>query len=105
MNMIIEQNIFKQLIIDKKIKYKIYNQRIIFLYEIDYNQHKFLPLYYNRIFEYMNLCRTSNSMNNWVIETCPFNYFDKSELKWVNFKYINENIKLFKQQFINNLLN
>jgi len=104
MNMIIEQYKFKQLIFDRKIKYKISNQRIIFIYEIDFNQHKYLPLYYNRVFEYLNLCRTSNSMNNWVIDTCPFNFFDKSELKWINYKYIDENIKLFKQQFINNLL-
>ena len=104
MNMIIEQNKFKQLIIDKKIKYKIFYNRIIFIYEIDYNQHKYLTTYYNRIFEYINLCRISNSMSNLIIESCPYNFFDKSELKWVNYAFINENIKLFKQQFINNLI-
>ena len=44
-------------------------------------------------------------MNNWVIESCPFDYFDKSELKWVNYDFIKKNIKLFKQLFINNLMN
>jgi len=104
MNMIIDYDEFKKLIFDRKIKYKISNKRIIFIYEISYDQHKYLTDYYNRVFEYLNLCRTTNSLNNLVIETCPFNFFDKSELKWVNYEFINNNIKLFKQLFIKNLM-
>jgi ADP-ribose pyrophosphatase YjhB (NUDIX family) len=103
MNMIIQNENFQQLIINDKIRYKINKNRIIFIYKIDYDQHKNLPTYFNNVFEYMNLCRTFNSMKNSVIETCPFDFFDKSELKWVNYEFINKNIKLFKKLFINNL--
>ena len=103
MNMIISQNDFKEIILNNQLQYKINKDKIIFIYKIDYERHKYLPDYFNKVFEYMNLCRTLNSMNNWEIESCPFNYFDKSELKWVNYDFIKKNIKLFKQLFINNI--
>jgi hypothetical protein len=105
MNMIIKQNEFKNLVINNKLNYKIKKDRIIFLYKIEYDRHKFLPENFNNVFEYMNLCRNLNSTNNWVIESCPFDYFDKSELKWVNYDFIKTNIKIFKQLFINSCLN
>ena len=104
MNMIIDQDEFKQEIINNKIKYKIIKNRLIFFYNIDYDTYKNLPIYYNRVFKYINLCQFPTSYNNWAIESCPFNFFDKSELKWVDFTYIQNNISLFKKQFIQHLL-
>ena len=104
MNMIIDQEKLCEEILNKtNIKYKIIKDHIMILYQIDYDKFKDLPTYYNRVFAYINLCRTSNSMNNWIMETCPFDYFNKSELIWINYNFIVKNIKQFKRKFIYNL--
>jgi len=103
MNMVMDQFKFKKLISDNKIKYKINNNWITFLYKVDYNQHMYLPDYYNKVFEYMNLCRNTTSMRFWLVESCPFNFFNKSELKWINYNFIANNLSIFKPLFIENL--
>ena len=104
MNMLIDQEkLCEEILNQTNIKYKIIKNHIMIFYQIDYVKFKNLPTYYNKVFTYINLCRTSNSMNNWIMETCPFEYFNKSELKWVNYTFIKENIKQFKKKFIYNL--
>ena len=104
MNMMDDQEIlYKEFSTSDSIRYKIINNNIILLYKVDYDRFKILPSYYNKVFTYMHLCRTSDSMNNWIMETCPFNYFDKSDLVWANYAFIKQNIKQFKKKFIKSL--
>lgn len=104
MNMLDDQEkIYTELSDHSNIKFKIISNTIILLYEINYERFEHLPTYYNKVFTYMHLCRTSNSMNNWVMETCPFNYFNKIDLIWANYAFIKQNIKQFKKKFISNL--
>ena len=84
MNMITEPFEFEKLVLDNKIPYLVNTDKIIFAYKINYNEHKYLPNYYNKIFNYLSLCMTSNSLNMPIIETCPVGFFDKSEFKWFN---------------------
>ena len=98
-----QESLHKELLDYNNVKFKIIHNNIIILFQVDYDKFKDLPDYYNKVFNYMNLCRTSNSMNNWVMETCPFNYFNKSDLIWANFTFIKQNIRNFKRKFISNL--
>ena len=52
MNMIIDQDEFKQIIFDNKLQYKINKNRITFIYKIDYERHKYLPDYFNKEFKF-----------------------------------------------------
>lgn len=88
MNMIIDSPEFEKLITDNKINYKIDNNNIIFLYKIDYNEFKYIPSYFNKIYNYFFKCTSDSSMNTWNIDSCPIGFMDKSELKWFNFKDI-----------------
>lgn len=79
------------------------NGKIIFAYKIDYDEYKNIPKYYNRIFAYLNLCTTNNTLGHTYIESCPIGFLDKSELKWFGFKEIIDQNKNFSLKFYKNL--
>lgn len=103
MNMIIEPSDFEKLILDNKINYKIDNNNIIFLYKIDYNEFKYIPSYFNRIYNYFFKCTTDSSMNTWNIDSCPIGFMDKSELKWLSYKDIIEQQDKIRKIFFRNM--
>ena len=103
MNMIVEQNEFEKLIIDNKINYKIDNNNIIFLYKIDYNEFKYIPSYFKKIYDYFFKCTTDNSMNTWNIDSCPIGFMDKSELRWFNYRDIIQEQNKIRKIFFRNL--
>ena len=103
MNMIIEPFDFEKMIIDNKVKYIIEQNKIIFLYQINYHKYQNVPEYYGKIFKYLTLCTTSNSMNNWVIESCPLGFLDKSDLYWTNINDIKNNSTNYKKKFLREL--
>ena len=103
MNRLIEPFEFEKLIVDNKIKYVIEHKKIIFLYQVDYKKYCNIPEFYGKIFKYLTLCTTSNSMNNWIIESCPIGFLDKSELYWTNKNDITNNKAIYKKKFINEL--
>jgi hypothetical protein len=100
MNMIMEPYDFENLINDNKVKYVINKKTITFLYYLDYNKYQYIPDYYGRIFRYLTLCTTPNSMNNWVIDSCPLGFLDKSELYWTNINDIKNNQNIYKKKFL-----
>jgi len=100
MNMIMEPYDFEKLISNNKIKYVINKKTITFIYHLDYNKYQYIPDYYGRIFRYLTLCTTPNSMNNWVIDSCPLGFLDKSDLYWTNINDIKNNQKAYKKKFL-----
>ena len=39
-------------------------------------------------------------MNNWVIDSCPLGFLDKSDLYWTNINDIKNNQKAYKKKFL-----
>jgi hypothetical protein len=102
MNMIIEPYEFENLIIENKVKYIINNNIIVFVFQIDYAKYHNVPEYYGKMFRYLSICTSPNSMNNWIIDSCPLGFFDKSDLYWTNIKQINDST-IYKKIFLNEL--
>jgi hypothetical protein len=104
MNLIIDPLEFEKLINESKIQYTLNNNTIIFLFKIDYDKHKLIPDYYNKFYSYLLVCSSSNSMEQFAINTCPIGFFDKSELVWIHPNTILDNYKIYKKKFLYNLM-
>jgi hypothetical protein len=91
---------FEQLINENKIKYTINKQTITFIHQLEYIKYENVPEFYSKIFKYLTLCTTSTSMNNWVIESCPLGFLDKSELYWINMNDIKIKDSTYKKKFL-----
>ena len=104
MNMIIEPDELELIISNNKLPYIINLNEIIFIYKIDYESNKKIPNYYNRIYKYLTLCMAPSSTNEWLIESCPLGFLDKSELYWTDIQTIPSNYKLYKKIFLKRLL-
>jgi hypothetical protein len=105
MNLIIEPDQMEKLIKTNKLEYikDENNSRIIYAYKIDYEEYKNIPLFYNRIFEYLSICTKPDSMNKWTIDSCPLGFLDKSELKWVGLDEIMNHTEQFNKKLLYNL--
>lgn len=102
MNLIENDNFEK---IMHKIPYTINleEQKIIFALDINYETHKNIPKYFNKIFAYLNMCTSSNTLGHTIIDSCPIGFLDKSELKWFNFTDIKTQENSFSINFFKNL--
>jgi len=105
MNLIIDSEKMEELIIMDRLDFIIdkKNNNIIYLLKINYEDHKNVTKYYNKIFIYLNFCTTNNSFGNKFIESCPIGFLDKSELNWFSYKDIMEQNKIFSEKFYSNL--
>ncbi len=107
MNMVIDPFEFEKLVSDFQISYFIKKRTIIILHKVDYLEHQYIPKYYDRLYKYLMVCTTSNSMNNWVIESCPVGFLDKSDLCWRTIGDFIKNpeiVKQHKQKFLYELM-
>jgi hypothetical protein len=105
--MVIDPFDFEKLVLDFQIRYFIKKRTIIILCKIDYPEHQYIPKYYDKLYKYLMACTTSNSMNNWVIESCPVGFLDKSDLFWISINDFIKNpeiIKKYKQKFLYELM-
>jgi len=100
MNLIIEPDEIEKIV--PNLPYIINNKKIIVGFKIDYEKYKNIPEYYNRVFQYLHLCTTSNTLNHSFIESCPVGFLDKSELKWFNYANIIKQ-EIFSLDFYENL--
>jgi hypothetical protein len=102
MNLIIEPDIFESMIQNHIIPHHIdskYN-KIIFLYKFNFDQFAHVPTSYNKVYRYLTLCSSFDSMNNVIIPTCPVGFLDKSELNFYDLKMISESFDSFKKKFL-----
>jgi len=97
MNMVIEPFDFEKIVYEFNVKYIIKKNTIIFIHKIDYTEHQYIPKYYDRLYKYLMICTTSNSTNNWTIESCPVGYFDKSDLQWISINELINNPKIVEK--------
>lgn len=103
MNLIMELEELEKIIVSLPYVVDSQNKRIIFAFEIPYDEYANIPKYYNRVFTYLNMCTSSNSFGNTYIDSCPIGFLEKSELKWFNFDEIKKE-DIFNINFYKNLI-
>ena len=106
MNLLIEPMVFEQMVLDNQVPFHIDSKhnKIIFFYKFDYNLFSHVPSAYNKIYRYLTLCTTTDSMNNVVIPTCPIGFLDKSELNFYNLSDIMKSVRTFRNKFLYELI-
>lgn len=69
------------------------NSIIIYLLHVDYDHN--LPVYYNRIYNYLTKCATYHPKikDFKYIPSCPEGYYEKIELKWVSINEIRQTLE------------
>ncbi len=85
-----------------------YGNSVLIPYRLDYDEASQWPEIYKRTYQYMSACFKTTFLGTPSASCCPEGFFEKVEIEWFEYEYIEENPNLFIRQLpkgINHLRN